>query len=148
MEELMFNPHPRTITWQRLEALRMKKLGLKFEKFSRHFNLARQSQMSVRSNPRYEGAMVTRSLDPDTGVGHGVIDSAYQTTTGTTASKIFVTSGKGTQKSNSIAPFATVGKPTCGVFFSRGTDHRKQKFGIAPTNLVKWRSASHTAKAS
>ena len=41
---------------------------------------------------------------------------------------------------NSIAPFHTMSKPTCGVFFSRATDNKKRKFGIPPSDLVKWRS--------
>merc|ERR1712113_330346 len=41
---------------------------------------------------------------------------------------------------NKLAPFKTLGKPTCGFNFSRETDNRKKKFGIMPSNLVKWRS--------
>ena len=41
---------------------------------------------------------------------------------------------------NCIAPFSSLGKPTCGHFFSRQTDHRKKKIGIPPSNLVQWRS--------
>ena len=50
--------------------------------------------------------------------------------------------------SNSLAPFSTVGKPTCGYFFSRVTDNKKKKFGIPPSDLVKWRNfaASNTAQ--
>ncbi|ELT96780.1 hypothetical protein CAPTEDRAFT_225125 [Capitella teleta] len=44
---------------------------------------------------------------------------------------------------NSVAPFATMGKPTCGFFFSRGTDHRKRNFGIPATNVAAWRT-THT----
>lgn len=43
---------------------------------------------------------------------------------------------------NSLAPFASLGKPTCGYFFSRGTDNKKRRTGIPPTNTVKWRSHS------
>jgi len=43
-------------------------------------------------------------------------------------------------KSNSLAPFSTVGKPTCGYFFSRDTNNRKIKFGIPPCDNVKWRN--------
>ncbi len=46
----------------------------------------------------------------------------------------------GPKKANSIAPFATLGKPTCGVFFSRETDNKKKKFGIPPSDLMKWRN--------
>ena len=41
---------------------------------------------------------------------------------------------------NKMAPFSTLGKPTCGFGFSRLTNNRKQKIGIMPSNLVKWRS--------
>ena len=47
--------------------------------------------------------------------------------------------GLKTQRNN-IAPFSSSGKPTCGHFFSRNTDHRKRKIGIPPSNLVQWRS--------
>ena len=41
---------------------------------------------------------------------------------------------------NSIAPFASLGKPTCGYFFSRATDNKKRLIGILPTNTVQWRT--------
>lgn len=41
---------------------------------------------------------------------------------------------------NSLAPFASLGKPTCGYYFSRITDNKKRVTGIPPTNTVKWRS--------
>ncbi|XP_071941623.1 uncharacterized protein [Antedon mediterranea] len=46
---------------------------------------------------------------------------------------------KGGFVSNSVAPFTTLGKPTCGFFFSRQTDHKKRQTGIPPANLVMWR---------
>ena len=46
----------------------------------------------------------------------------------------------GKAQRNNIAPFSSSGKPTCGHFFSRDTDHRKRKIGIPPSNLVQWRS--------
>ncbi|XP_071792413.1 uncharacterized protein [Asterias amurensis] len=42
-------------------------------------------------------------------------------------------------KTNSVAPFATLAKPTCGFFFSRVTDNKKRRTGIPPADLVKWR---------
>jgi hypothetical protein len=42
--------------------------------------------------------------------------------------------------SNSMAPFASLGKPTCGYFFNRNVGHKKQLIGINATNTVKWRS--------
>ena len=41
---------------------------------------------------------------------------------------------------NSVPLFATLGKPTCGYYFSFNTDHKKRLIGIPPSNLVKWRS--------
>lgn len=40
---------------------------------------------------------------------------------------------------NSVAPFSTLSKPTCGYFFSRLTDQKKRRSGIPPADLVKWR---------
>lgn len=41
---------------------------------------------------------------------------------------------------NSLAPFASLGKPTCGYFFTRTVSHKKRLIGINATNTVKWRS--------
>merc|ERR1712243_24819 len=41
--------------------------------------------------------------------------------------------------SNSIWPFCTMEKPSCGYFFSRSTDNKK-RLGIPSTNTVKWRN--------
>ncbi|XP_072045053.1 uncharacterized protein [Amphiura filiformis] len=46
---------------------------------------------------------------------------------------------KGGVKTNSVAPFSTLAKPTCGFFFSRETDNKKRRTGIPPADLVKWR---------
>ena len=44
--------------------------------------------------------------------------------------------------SNSIWPFCTMEKPSCGYFFSRLTDNKK-RLGIPPsTNTVKWRNGT------
>ena len=40
---------------------------------------------------------------------------------------------------NSITPFSTLGKRSCGVFFSRQTDNRKNRTGIPPSDIAKWR---------
>lgn len=110
-----FNPNPKTINWERLEFIRLKKLKLGPERYSRHFQRFQ----------RFE-------------------DQAGQTTGDLTitrqSTQYVITPSGEIRKSNSLAPFTTVGKPTCGFFFSRGTDNKKKKFGIPPTNLVKWRS--------
>lgn len=123
-----------TATWERLEALRLQRLGLP-NKYSRHFNVLRQStnysNMPMKDDPvalgglsrEYTMSVVTGSYEKKQGPG-GLIRSK---------------TAMDTKRSNSIAPFATVGKPTCGVFFSRETDNRKIKFGIPPSDLVKWR---------
>lgn len=41
---------------------------------------------------------------------------------------------------NSLAPFSTLGKYTCGYYFSRETDNKKRTTGIPPSDLVAWRS--------
>lgn len=41
---------------------------------------------------------------------------------------------------NTMAPFASLGKPTCGYFFTRNVSHHKRLIGINATNTVKWRS--------
>ena len=41
---------------------------------------------------------------------------------------------------NSIAPFHTIMKPTCGYFFNREGDNRRKKLGIPAADLVAWRS--------
>ena len=48
--------------------------------------------------------------------------------------------GSSVAAGNSVAPFHTIRKPTCGYFFSREMDHRKKNIGILPTNTVAWRS--------
>ncbi|XP_063122587.1 putative uncharacterized protein CIMIP3 isoform X3 [Rattus norvegicus] len=44
------------------------------------------------------------------------------------------------QYSNSLNPFYTLQKPTCGYLYQRETDHTRKCFGIPPANLVLWRS--------
>jgi hypothetical protein len=44
-----------------------------------------------------------------------------------------------------MAPFATLGKKTCGYGFNYETDNRKKDFGIPPADLPRWRSDTTTA---
>lgn len=37
---------------------------------------------------------------------------------------------------NCLAPFASVGKPTCGYYFSRETDHKRRLTGMPYTRTV------------
>lgn len=109
---LAFNPNQKTITWERLEFIRLKKLHMGPERYSRHF------QRFQRENPQIRHSLPSVDM------------KGY----------VIGPDGEIIKKSNSLAPFSTVGKPTCGFFFSRITDNKKKKFGIPPTNLVKWRS--------
>ena len=43
-----FHPETKTLTWQRLESLRLEKLGLS-NRYSRHFNVLRQSNDRQRT---------------------------------------------------------------------------------------------------
>lgn len=58
---------------------------------------------------------------------------------GNSSSKASPGPHKGGVKTNSVAPFATLAKPTCGFFFSRVTDNKKRRTGIPSADLVKWR---------
>ncbi|KAK7126356.1 hypothetical protein R3I94_017741 [Phoxinus phoxinus] len=42
---------------------------------------------------------------------------------------------------NSLRPFSTAQKPTCGFSFSQDTDHRRKHNGLQPCDPNKWRSA-------
>ncbi|XP_007934506.1 putative uncharacterized protein GUCA1ANB [Orycteropus afer afer] len=44
------------------------------------------------------------------------------------------------QYSNSLNPFYTVQKPTCGYLYRRDTDHTRKRFDVPSANLVLWRN--------
>ncbi|EFB21324.1 hypothetical protein PANDA_002449, partial [Ailuropoda melanoleuca] len=44
------------------------------------------------------------------------------------------------QYSNSLNPFYTSQKPTCGYLYRRDTDHTRKRFDMPPANPVLWRS--------
>uniref|UniRef100_A0A7N9D5F6 Uncharacterized protein n=3 Tax=Macaca TaxID=9539 RepID=A0A7N9D5F6_MACFA len=44
------------------------------------------------------------------------------------------------QYSNSLNPFYTLQKPTCGYLYRRDTDHTRKRFDVPPANSVLWRS--------
>uniref|UniRef100_A0A8D0SLH5 Uncharacterized protein n=2 Tax=Sus scrofa TaxID=9823 RepID=A0A8D0SLH5_PIG len=44
------------------------------------------------------------------------------------------------QYPNSLNPFCTSQKPTCGYLYCRDTDHTRKRFDVPPANLVLWRS--------
>ncbi len=127
-ENINFNNNPKTITWERLEAHRLKKLGLS-NKYSRHFNVLRSSK-EMRPPTSY----------PAFPSGEGQRENPFSAMQ---RSQTMVAPGQlpdASKKVNSLAPFATLGKATCGVFFTRETDNKKKKFGIPPSDLVKWRN--------
>lgn len=53
---------------------------------------------------------------------------------------------------NTLAPFSSSHKPTCGYFYDGKSDHKKRLIGINSINLNKWRvnrpSTVSTGKAS
>ncbi|XP_077017914.1 ciliary microtubule inner protein 3 isoform X2 [Tamandua tetradactyla] len=44
------------------------------------------------------------------------------------------------QYANSLNPFSTLQKPTCGYLYRRDTDHTRKLFDVPAANLVLWRS--------
>ncbi|XP_021570435.1 uncharacterized protein LOC103264889 [Carlito syrichta] len=44
------------------------------------------------------------------------------------------------QHPNSLNPFYTLQKPTCGYLYRRDTDHTRKCFDVPPANLVLWHS--------
>jgi len=115
--------HPKTVTWEKLEAQRLQSLGLN-NKYSRHFNVLRSSREHPGAIMMFEDKLATQGMVP------GI--ERQKTQVGNPGGRH--------SNSNSMAPFSTVGKPTCGFFFSRETDNKKKKFGIPPSDLVKWRN--------
>ena len=133
------NPDPRALTFQRLEAIRLKKLGISPSKYSysRHFqNVFRNPHVEADSAERLELA----------GSGTQIIQEAQSIAAASSSDNASKDQISTHRMNNSVAPFATVGKPTCGYFFSDRTDNKKTKFGIPPSDLVKWRNyAPHQA---
>ncbi|XP_059144166.1 uncharacterized protein LOC131931381 isoform X2 [Physella acuta] len=114
---LPYNVNPAHISWQMLEASRLRRLGIP-HRDSRRCNIVYNSQV-----PKENAALnqMPRRQPP-------CIDVLLENT------KRFNT--------NSLAPFYTHEKRTCGYFFSRETDNRITKNGVPPSDLVAWRSNS------
>lgn len=106
-------------------ALREQKSRSLGNTYSRHMTkqrsqLTEQHTMSMEQEKKMNFDQERSGRTPKTGCGGGIeMGKIYR---------------------NCIAPFSSLGKPTCGHFFSRETDHRKRKIGIPPSNLVQWRS--------
>ncbi|CAI8045810.1 Putative uncharacterized protein GUCA1ANB, partial [Geodia barretti] len=100
--------------------------------FSRHLQILRSL------NQVYSGTMKPVSLN---------LFFSIQPSTGRSGSR----PGSSTPyPSNSLSPFHTTMKPTCGYFFAHDTDNKKRRIGIPPSNLVAWRSKvghTHTQRA-
>uniref|UniRef100_A0A8C5TEF9 Uncharacterized protein n=1 Tax=Malurus cyaneus samueli TaxID=2593467 RepID=A0A8C5TEF9_9PASS len=41
---------------------------------------------------------------------------------------------------NTLAPFTTLQKPSCGFQFQESTQHRRQRMDVDSANVAKWRS--------
>ncbi|RUS85214.1 hypothetical protein EGW08_007040 [Elysia chlorotica] len=120
VQPIPYNNNPNHLSWERLETLRLRRLGIP-NRYSRHCNIVYNSQaaaMNAAENS-HQSLCGGRSFEK--------IDKKNPKTNG-----------------NSLAPFYTHEKRTCGYFFSRETDNRKKNFGIPPSDLVAWRSSSAT----
>ncbi|XP_012941122.2 uncharacterized protein LOC106012516 [Aplysia californica] len=118
-QPISFNLNSSHLTWERLESLRLRRLGIP-NRYSRHCNIVYNSQaaaMNAAERQRNQSA-TAGSLDK------GGSKPPKRAT------------------NNSLAPFYTHEKRTCGYFFSRETDNRKRNFGIPPSDLVAWRSSN------
>ncbi|GFN77836.1 RNA-directed DNA polymerase from mobile element jockey-like [Plakobranchus ocellatus] len=112
-----YNTTPTHLSWERLESLRLRRLGIP-NRYSRHCNIVYNSQAAAMN-------AVEKNRQCS---GRPRMDKPAK--------------GNGKATGNSLAPFYTHEKRTCGYFFSRETDNRKKNFGIPPSDLVAWRSSS------
>ena len=129
----------RIITWQKLEETRMNKLGID-NKYSRHFNVLRKSQGTPGEGLSREAARLNQTApEAERPTFIPKAETYSHRTYGVTRARMMKINGKNIIV-NSLAPFYSLGKPTCGYFFSRETEHRKLNFGIPASDLVKWRN--------
>ena len=136
MLETMGNPRTQTFTWERLEEMRIRRLGLT-NKYSRHFNVTR-----TKPEAAYQDNNSSRLELPGSGASTSGDAQSIASGQRNNNNDVMISSGEAEKLRNSIAPFATVSKPTCGYFFTDETSNKKVKFGIPPSNLVKWRNSS------
>jgi len=118
--KFIYNPNPKTIAWERLEKARLESIGL-CGRYSRHFNVTRSPRGPKQ--PGLSGSCLHNDKENET-TEKRLIEKA------------------GASQNNSLAPFTTVGKSTCGVYFNFNTCNVKRKFGIPPSDLVRWRSST------
>ena len=117
-QEAPTHPNRLTVSWERLEAKRGAQLGLSSPRH--YYNVTRTRMQDTDNNQTKDAlraSMNSAAVAPQSAVGCPV-------------------------KSNSMAPWSSLGKPTCGYFFTDQTDNKKKNFGIPPSNLVKWRQFS------
>ncbi|XP_013420843.1 uncharacterized protein LOC106181105 [Lingula anatina] len=136
-----FNPDARTVTYERLETLRLRSLGLE-NRYSR-YNIFRQQPKEPDPLARANISLLGNNSETSSPAPESVsmYSWAEPTPTGTRGIGLITAEPPSrVTKGNTLAPFGTLAKPTCGYFFSRETDNRKLKFGIPPSDLVKWRS--------
>ncbi|KAK7503231.1 hypothetical protein BaRGS_00005496 [Batillaria attramentaria] len=113
------------LTWEHLETVRLKKLGIP-NRYSRHLGKDLSFLQQGRDRPMSPEHRVVRRSPIRKSADSEVSGSGDRS--------------KSSSTSNSLAPFYTMAKPTCGYFFSRETDNKKKRFGVPPSDLVKWRS--------
>ncbi|PAA72210.1 hypothetical protein BOX15_Mlig030980g3 [Macrostomum lignano] len=112
-----YNPDPRLRAWQSLEHARLHQMGLS-SKLSRRYNVQRSRQfvpVGLHMRAQQQQQLRAAFLPP---LAEEFNDSD--------------------RKKNDVAPFLTFQKPTCGYFFSRETENRKIKHGLAPADLPLW----------
>ncbi len=119
----------KTIAWERLERSRLESLGMP-TRFSRHFNYSTNQPFCAKST-----SFVLPPVSSTIDVALRMCEIEEYTTRLEGENNT-----KGGGKGNSLGPFYTRGKPTCGYFFSLGTDNKKRLTGIPPSNLVAWRT--------
>ena len=124
-----YNPNPKTFAWENLERRRRENLGLRTD-FSRNFSVLPSERVTHKI--RVARAHNAPCFCDVPGIGFSVKGPFGR-------DDVSVTKGGVQAKRNCIAPFATLAKPTCGVFFSSNTDNRKQQLGIPPTDLMRSR---------
>lgn len=118
IQPIPYNNTATHLSWERLETLRLRRLGIP-NRYSRHCNIVYNSQAAAMNSAEKNRQSVCG--------GRPLEKSAKKNPKAT---------------GNSLAPFYTHEKRTCGYFFSRETDNRRKNFGIPPSDLVAWRSSN------
>ena len=136
---MRFNPDRKTVVWERLEQKRIQQLGLN-PQYSRYFNVTRSIRPKPQCKPISIGGPPLSEAPIPPEVEPSQLTPQMPGMTPTNTLQIPLVETGRIRKGNSVAPFCTEGKPTCGYYFSRGTDNKKKAIGIPPSDLVKWRS--------